>query len=353
MTQQIEGTAYRNFVQSLRSAATKKDYLASLSYYMTYLKVDDYEALVKDHPQLIQSNIIDYLIFLREERKLAPNSIKSYIAGVKRFFVMNDITLNWKRLYMYLGESYKVVDDQAYTSEQIKLLVDCADMRDKAIILLLASTGMRGGALPKLRLKDLTKVDSLYKIRVYKHTHEQYYTFCTPEARQAIDHYLDYRKRAAERLLQNSPLFRHRFNPEHDGAIVRPIGFSAIASVMSDLLNKTGVRPTIPLEEGKHPKHTNLPMIHGFRKFFVTQCIRAKLEYGARETLTGHRKGLDSHYDRRDESEILEEYTKAINLLTIDPANRLQHEVKKLKEENSQIGKALLRIDHLYEKLGL
>ena len=350
MTEQL--LAYRNFVQSLRSAATKKDYLASLSYYMTYLKVDDYEALITE-PALIQSHIIDYLIFLREERKLAPNSIKSYLAGVKRFYDMNDITINWKRVWMYQGEAYKVVDDTAYTAEQIKLLVDNADMRDKAIILLLASTGVRGGSIPKLQLKDLTPIDNLYKIRVYKHTHEQYYCFCTPECRGVLEAYLDYRKRAGERFNDQTPLIRRRFNPQSDVSVPRQIGFSGIASVVSHLLNKTGVRPSIPNTEGQHPKHTNLPMIHGFRKFFVTQCIRAKLEFGARETLTGHRKGLDSHYDRRDEGEILAEYTKAINFLTIDPANRLQHEVKKLKEENNQIQKALVRIDHLYEKLGL
>lgn len=353
MTEQLQtGTAFRNFSQSLRSAATKKDYLASLSYYMSYLKIDDYEQLTAE-PALIQSHIIDYLIFLREERKLAPNSIKSYLAGVKRFYDMNDITINWKRVWMYQGESYKVVDDTAYTADQIKLLVDNADMRDKAIILLLASTGMRGGALPKLRLKDLTPIDNLYKIRVYKHTHEQYYTFCTPEARKSIDDYLDYRRRTGERLGNDTPLFRRRFNPDNDATLVRPIGFSGIASIISHLLNMTGVRPTIPLEAGKHPAHTNLPMIHSFRKFCITSMIRAGVEYGAREQLVGHRQGLDSHYDRRNESEILAEYSKAINLLTIDPANRLQHEVKKLKEENSQIQKALVKIDNLYEKLGL
>jgi integrase len=354
MTEQLQtGTAFRNFSQSLRSAATKKDYIASLSYYMAYLKVDDYEALISE-PALIQSHIIDYLIFLREERKLSPNTIRTYVASVKRFYDMNDVSLNWRRIFMYQGEHYKVVDDTAYSSEQIKILLDNSDMRDKAIILLLASSGMRGGALPKLKLKDLTEVENLYKVRVYKHTHEQYYTFTTPECRQAITLYLEYRKRHGERITQESPLFRWRFNPnKHPELKVRPITFSSIASMMCKLLNKTGVRPTVPLKEGKHPEHTNLPMIHSFRKFFVTQCIRAKLEFGARESLTGHRKGLDSHYDRRDEGEILQEYSKAINFLTIDPANRLQHEVKKLKEENNQIQKALLRIDNLYEKLGL
>ena len=352
MSQQIEGTAYRNFIQSIRSAATKKDYIMSLTYFMRYLKIDDYEQLLKE-PALIQSNIIDYIIYCREDRKLAPNSIRLHVAGIKRFYDMNDVVINWKKVFMYQPEIYKVVDDTAYSSEQIKILVDNADMRDKAVILLLASTGMRAGALPKLRLKDLTEVENLYKIRVYKHTHEQYYCYCTHEARQSIDLYLGYRRRAGERLQDDSPLFRRRFNPEQDGTIARPIAFGAVVQIIGRLLDKTSVRPIAHTKEGQHPARTNLPMLHAFRKFFVTQCIRAKVEYGARELLAGHRTGLDSHYDRRNESEILDEYNKAINFLTIDPANRLHHEVKKLKEENSQIQKALLRIDNLYEKLGL
>jgi integrase len=47
-----------------------------------------------------------------------------------------------------------VVEDDAYTHGQINRMVDVADLRDKAIVLLMASTGMRIGAVPKLRLKD-------------------------------------------------------------------------------------------------------------------------------------------------------------------------------------------------------
>jgi integrase len=351
MTQELQGQAYRNFIHSIRSEATKKDYLASLSYFMRYLKIDDYDSLMKE-PTLIQSNIIDYIIYCKEERKLAPNSIRLHVAGIKRFYDMNDIVINWKKVFMYQGENYKVVDDTAYTAEQIKTLVDHADMRDKAIILLLASIGMRAGALPKLKLKDLTEVENLYKVRVYKHTHEQYYTFCTPEARLAIDQYLEYRKRSAERLEDNTPLFRRRFNPDQDGTIVRPIGFGAVVSLIVQLLNKTGVRPAIPLKEGEHPKRTNLPMLHSFRKFFITQCIRAHVEFGARELLAGHRQGLDSHYDRRNESEILAEYSKAINYLTIDPSNRLRQENRELRKDVSRFDKMQKQIEELNRKLG-
>ena len=65
----------------------------------------------------------------------------------------------------------------------------------------MASTGMRVGALPELKLKHLKRcrVDNnnhIYKIQVYASSKKySYITFCTPECAQAIDNYIEYRKR--------------------------------------------------------------------------------------------------------------------------------------------------------------
>jgi hypothetical protein len=48
---------------------------------------------------------------------------------------------------------------------------------------------------------------------------------------------------------------------------------------------------------------------------------------------------MDSHYDRREQSELLEEYGKAIDYLTIDPTFRLTQEIQTLKIEKSRMEK--------------
>jgi hypothetical protein len=45
---------------------------------------------------------------------------------------------------------------------------------------------------------------------------------------------------------------------------------------------------------------------------------------------------MNPHYDRRDQSELLEEYGKAVDYLTIDPANRLKREVEEYRVKASQ-----------------
>ena len=52
--------------------------------------------------------------------------------------------------------------------------------------------------------------------------------------------------------------------------------------------------------------------------------------------LLGHKIGLASCYYRPTEEEMYQEYQKAIDNLTIDPANRLQRKVEKLEVEKNQ-----------------
>ena len=54
--------------------------------------------------------------------------------------------------------------------------------------------------------------------------------------------------------------------------------------------------------------------------------------------LTGHsdKSNLTQLYSKQTEEEMLSEYEKAIDALTIDPANRLRKKVEKLELKNNQ-----------------
>jgi hypothetical protein len=76
---------------------------------------------------------------------------------------------------------------------------------------LLSSSGLRHGALPILKIRDLKKIEkyNLYHIIAYRKSKKsKYYTFCSPECATLIDSYLDYRKKQGEQLKGNSPLIR-------------------------------------------------------------------------------------------------------------------------------------------------
>jgi integrase len=148
--------------------------------------------------KVIESNIILYIVWLKNEQKLSAITINQYLAAVMHFYAMNDITLNRKKIGRYMGDYIRINKDRGYTYKEISQLIGFCDERAKALVYLLASTGIRIGALPALRLHHLKKISpphqyhhQLYQITVYEGTREEYYCFTTPECAGAIDTYLE------------------------------------------------------------------------------------------------------------------------------------------------------------------
>ena len=87
-------------------------------------------------------------------------------------------------------------EDSLYTRQEIHTMLKSAnDTRTKIIILLIASSGMRMGANPDLKMRNLVKNKQLeiYQISVYEGSRKSNYkTFCTPECINIIDSYLNY-----------------------------------------------------------------------------------------------------------------------------------------------------------------
>lgn len=71
------------------------------------------------------------------------------------------------------------------------------------------------------------------------------------------------------------------------------------------------------LVEGSNRKRAEMrkdvPIAHGFRKFFTTQVVEGDLKTELRWLLEGHNlRGNDSHYIRVSEKRLQEEYEKQL-----------------------------------------
>jgi site-specific recombinase XerD len=147
------------------------------------MKCSDYEkALIEHSAKGMQDNIIEFVIYLRTERKVSPAKIRVHVAAIKHFFEINDfLGINWKKLSMFMGEFYSIVDDRPYTRGEIaKLLSSAHSIRDRAMIFMLSSAGLSIGGLLNLQLKHLIPIPKydIYQIIVYKKAREKYTTFC-------------------------------------------------------------------------------------------------------------------------------------------------------------------------------
>jgi hypothetical protein len=69
---------------------------------------------------------------------------------------------------MFKGEYTRKVVDRAYIREDIKKILDVSDLTAKIIVLLMVSSGLRIGGLPHVRIRNLEKMNSIYKITVLK-----------------------------------------------------------------------------------------------------------------------------------------------------------------------------------------
>jgi hypothetical protein len=85
-------------------------------------------------------------------------------------------------------------------------------------------------------------------------------------------------------------------------------------------------------------KRKEIPRLHGFRKFFTKQLVDSKVNPEIREMLLGHQIGLASAYYKPTVQEMLNEYLKAVRLLTFNEENRLKLKLEqRVRVEKSQI----------------
>jgi integrase len=342
---------YNLFLNSIKSIHTKKAYDIYMKKYYEFCNGD---LLLQSEPKVIERKIIDFIILLKE-RGLKFKALKNYVTAISSFYKINDVILNIRKINKFMPEQKRVKKDNAYTREQIHSLLDVADDRYKVIILLMASTGMRVGAIPELKIRDLEKLENdIYKVTVYEGFKEEYTTFTTPECSKAIDRYLEARQRYGEILNPDSPVVREQFDVKKHLNITHPKKTTVpmMYRALTGLSVRAGIRTQEKLDENstKQPAscRKEIAACHGFRKFFTTQLIESDLKTELRWLLEGHNlKGNDTSYIRTTEKRLLEEYMKAVDNLTINEENRLLKKVDTLKREKTSYEFLNSKIDSL------
>lgn len=165
------------------------------------------------------------------------------------------------------------------------------------------------------------------------------------------------REQYGEKLTPESFLIREQFDIRDPFAIsnCRQVNSNVISKKLIDLAERSVIRQREILVEGSGKKSAEIrkdvPIAHGFRKFFTTQLVEADLKTELRWLLEGHKlKGNDSHYIRVTEERLQQEYEKAINLLTINAENRLKRKIEVLEVEKSKVDALTAKIEKLEKK---
>ena len=128
----LAGESYRVFIEGLKSAVTKAAYSYALQKYMNHLKISNPDELLihLENPKIIQEQIIEYLIQLKNP----PHSLRyatrsQYLAAIMTFYDLNEVALNKKKIYRYLGEEERPIKNRGYTTEEISKMLAVSDER--------------------------------------------------------------------------------------------------------------------------------------------------------------------------------------------------------------------------------
>jgi integrase len=292
------------------------------------------------------SCIIGYIQHQKEraERKeITAGTVKNYFQVIKLFCEMSDISLPWKRISRGLPKSRKFADDRAPTIEEISKMLDYPDRRLKAIIYTMASSGIRVGAWDYLKWKHVIPIQKngqviAAKLLVYAGETDEYFTFISPEAYHELEKWKEYRIQSGESVDFNGWVMRNIWNTKKGytrGLVSAPIKLKSegVKRLVEDALWTQGLRKKLDSKK-RHEFQTD----HGFRKWFKTRCELAGMKPINIEILMNHSTGISDSYYRATEAELLEDYMKAIDSLTINNQNRLQNQVAILNDKSREQG---------------
>jgi hypothetical protein len=398
-----QSSTMNNFLYGIKSPHSKREYSTKLKPVFEHMGLsgssldEQAEAFIEKTKeengiQWVENSIKKFIIDYNkriEKGDLATSSVHNYFYAIKLFIEMNDdvisgaSTINWKKIAKGLPSTSSSGNDRSPTVKELRKLIEYPERRIKAIVCTACSSGIRLGAWEHLRWKHVIPITNweylswkkrkeeergdeyraskiilkeedkqkiiAAKLIVYEGQgkEEEYYTFITPEAYDALKSYIiDFRKETwKEKITGDSPLIRDKLPEskakEYGGAkwglVTAPklLGEAGIKKALDKAIWAQGLRT--PLTEGK--RRHEWKITHGFRKFFDTNARSAGMNQLNIELLEGHETGLADSYYKPEEMQLLDDYLKSVPLLTINydyEKTALQKELQEATEQSKQ-----------------
>lgn len=349
---------YFRFIYALKAPETKRQYPKRLEVFLDYLKLqgstieekaNQFYEFIKQDPKTFQNALLNYIIFQIERAqkgKISQSTIPNYYKPIKLFCDMNDIVINWRLVTRGIPKGRHASEDRVPTREEIKKLIEYPDRRIKPIVLTMLSSGIRLGAWDYLKWKHIIPIMDeeknseiiAAKIIVYAGDNEQYYSFITIEAYQALKDWITYRESYGEKITGESWLMRNLWKTTNmrygskTGLAQDPVKLksSGVKSLVCKALFQQNVRPVLEKDKKRH----EFKALHGFRKYFKTHC-EPLMKPANVELLLGHDLGISKSYYKPLEKDVLRDYLKAASVLTFYSENiQLSKKLQDLEEIN-------------------
>ncbi|MDW0219737.1 MAG: hypothetical protein QOG24_02350 [Nitrososphaeraceae archaeon] len=361
--------AFSRFLYGIKSDETRRSYVSKLEFFFDFYKIEgndireksknflEYTKKGKNITQKVTDLVLNYMYFhiqRAQKKEISRGTIRNFYKPIKLFCEMNNVVLNWKIISKGLPRGTQNANDRIPTIDEILGVLKYPDRRIKPVLYTMISSGIRIGAWEWLKWKNVIpiyddkKTVIVAKIIVYDGEPDQYFSFITPEAYWSLKEWMEFREKQGEKITKESYLMRDLWNT----------GKIFINSRESNLTKGTMGNISIPkkasgnairqiftrawkIQDIRRPdndiRRHEFKSTHCFRKYFETHAMD-KMKLLNVKILMGHDTGLQKSYYKPSEKDILEDYLKVIDLLTINEVNKLKLEFEeKLRIEKSEL----------------
>ena len=353
----------RLFEQGIPAEVTRRKYTATLRRILCGMLEDTLEGgfeeraaqfvrRAREDPDWARDILLSLSWKLRERTELPrddgdylnPTSVKTYFKPLRKLLEMNDVPVPWGRIRTTYPERNNMLDAKGWTREEIAAMLRHArDPMERALVLVLASSGVRLGGLA-LKWGDLTPIYmadgrltadpggggevACVALNVYAGSPENHTAFITPEAYSALQ---EGRRMRADSMGRQPDPEDYLFLATK--LVPRKASEQIIAKRVRQMATKAGLRDKRTKNGPRFPTQ----LVHGFRKFFSKTC-KERLSGGSLasliriEYMMGHvgLVPLDRNYFKTSMLEMAAVYVKVVPDLTIDDTERLRHTIRRM-----------------------
>jgi len=303
--------------------ATHETYLKAIRQFCDLLGFGDPEATLEKIKQTEEKeDYFDNLITDLREKGITDTRVGNIYKALKWWLSLNRVDVDWSAIILPSVEAQE--EDRAPTKEELKRILNVCNLRDKALIEVASSSGLRRNALVTLKVGDVNfndypDVARIIVKKVYtingktfksgrKITKKRtfFVTWITPEAKKLLLEYLDHRKKQGENITSESPLF----TSTRKGELGQFLSKQYLDTHYGRLLKRAYLN--------EKSKDWHILHLHTLKKYAETGFINAGCMPSYREFWLGHKGAyLESSYFRGEEQKHLEEYRKAVPYLSI------------------------------------
>lgn len=320
--------------------------------------LDEAEEEEDNIPRLRKRKIDSYIPGFKkslEDANLAPQTIKVYVSAVKSFYkhykiTIPDVSTDVSDICLEKNEG------RLLTKEDIKLMIDDSKVREKAIIYLMAMTGMSQAEVRHLTIKKILdaasealdkKIETVEDLIEYEKelndvvlslliTREKvkyrYHSFIPPEVTKFIILYLK------ERLYDRNE--KIRISDVRKELFVNYSGKKLTKHSVSGNFNRLGKKLGFTAsEKGAYGFWRS----HGLRKYFISTIINETGDHVLADYLVGHKINKTKRaYWKADPNKLKDKYLGLIEYLSLDGSKgsiigsddykELESKMKEMKE---------------------